>query len=222
MMVRLIAATRIVNDELINKLGSTSPEELIMYCARVSSPNQTSGNPKLLGYCVENKHWSIFEIANMVVEITTSRAIAQQLLRHRSFTFQEFSQRYAEVQDFELYEARRQDSKNRQNSIDDLSDGTKEYFRTLQEKVWEEAMVRYDILLGLGVAKESARMVLPLNTQTRMYMNGRVRDWIHYINLRTGSGTQLEHQEIALGIKNLFVNEFRAIANALGWTDRSY
>lgn len=196
-----------------------SAEELIAYCARVSSPNQE--NPEytgLLKYCIKNKHWSVFEMASMCVEITTSRAIAQQILRHRSFHFQEFSQRYAKATEFETYEARRQDNKNRQNSIDDLDRDTKQWFLDTQVRINDRARSAYETALTLGIAKEQARFLLPLCTQTKLYMHGTVRDWIHYVNLRTENGTQLEHKEIADNIKIVLIKQLPTIAKALEWT----
>lgn len=195
-------------------------ESLIAYCARVSSPDQE--NPayeKLLSYCIRHKHWSIFEMASLCLEITTSRAIAQQILRHRSFHFQEFSQRYAKVaeDDFERYEARRQDANNRQNSIDDLHPVTKEWFTVAQVLTWEAAQSFYRQALDKGIAKESARFLLPLSTRTKLYMHGTVRDWIHYIELRSSEGTQEEHRQIALACKWHFVRELPFTAGALGW-----
>lgn len=193
-------------------------EKHIAYCARVSSPNQE--NPeysKLLAYCIKNKHWSIFEMASMCVEIETSRAIAQQILRHRSFSFQEFSQRYASPSDYVLYGARRQDDKNRQNSVDDLDKETKEWFRISQEVLWDTSKATYDRAIELGIAKECARFLLPLNVKTRLYMHGTIRSWIHYLELRTAHGTQKEHKEIADGIKNLFVRALPETSKALGW-----
>lgn len=200
--------------KLIHK--TPEAEKLIAYCARVSSPNQD--NPeieKLLSYCIKNKHWSVFEMASMCVEITTSRAIAQQILRHRSFHFQEFSQRYAKATEFETYEARRQDNKNRQNSIDDMSFKDKNWFLNAQDQVQDWCISYYEQALKKGIAKEQARFLLPLSTTTKLYMHGTIRDWIHYINLRTENGTQLEHKEIALSIQKIFVNEFPTIAKAL-------
>jgi thymidylate synthase (FAD) len=193
-------------------------EELIAYCARVSSPNQE--NPeiaKLLKYCVEHKHWSIFEQASMTVEITTSRMISAQILRHRSFVFQEFSQRYAEAQEIVLCEARRQDTKNRQNSIDDLSDEIKEEWVYRQEFIFSLASDVYQWALDNGIAKECARAVLPMQTKTKLYMTGSIRSWIHYLELRTGPDTQKEHRDIAGAIKFLFVTELPVIAEGLGW-----
>lgn len=193
-------------------------ENQVMYCARVSSPNQDSGNTKLLSYCVKHGHFSVFEQASMTVEIVTSRAIAAQILRHRSFTFQEFSQRYAEAQEREVYTARRQDTKNRQNSIDDMSQADKTMFNIMQEEVWELAMSHYKKALDMGIAKEQARFLLPLSTQTKLYMTGSLRSWMHYLDVRCGNGTQLEHQEIANVIKSIFTDKFPVIAEAKGWT----
>lgn len=193
-------------------------EELIAYCARVSSADQENPNRiKLLRYCVKNKHWSIFEMASMCIEITTSRAIAQQILRHRSFHFQEFSQRYAKATEFETYEARSQDPKNRQNSIDDMSEEDKDWFLMVQEQNNQKALDIYEAAIERGIAKEQARFLLPLSTQTKLYMHGTIRDWIHYINLRTENGTQLEHKEIANNIKRIFIDTLPDIANALDW-----
>lgn len=202
------------------KLISVTPdaESIIMYCARVSNPaNQDSGNPKLLKYCLDNGHVSIFEMADMTVEIETSRAISAQILRHKSFSFQEFSQRYAEVQSFEMYPARRQDLKNRQNSIDDLPESTKEWFDEVQKEVQEHSNNAYKHALWLGIAKEQARFLLPQSTTTKLYMKGNVRSWITYLNLRTGNGTQLEHQDIAREIQKLFIEQFPIIAESLNW-----
>lgn len=204
------------------KLISVTPEaeKTMMYCARVSNPkNQDSTNPKLLDYCIKNGHWSVFEMGNMIVEIETSRAIAQQILRHRSFSFQEFSQRYAEAQTFEIYSARSQDLKNRQNSIDDLDSDTKDWFSIKQYELSNKAFESYDEALNRGIAKEQARFLLPLSTVTRLYMNGTVRSWLHYLDLRLGNGTQLEHREIAEEIKKIFIEQFPNISKAKGWLD---
>ena len=176
-------------------------EELIAYMARVSNPanqNNTQTSAKLIGYLIKHQHWSPFEMVNMCVEIETTRSIAAQILRHRSFSFQEFSQRYAEVQlRPELPEMRRQDTKNRQNSIDDLPLGVLHETDKLVGEALVTAYRAYDRLLELGVAKECAREVLPLCTPTRLYMNGTIRSWLHYCDLRCGNGTQLEHRIIA-------------------------
>lgn len=201
------------------KLISVTPEaeKTIMYCARVSSPDQNSTNTKLLNYCIKHGHWSIFEMADMCVEIKTSRAIAAQILRHKSFVFQEFSQRYAEVHTYEKYEPRSQDLKNRQNSIDDLSQDTKDWFSEAQTHLAENAFRKYEVAIGMGIAKECARFLLPLSTTTKMYMKGSLRSWLHYLDVRTDSSTQLEHREIAEEIKKIFTEQFSIIAEAKGW-----
>jgi thymidylate synthase (FAD) len=195
-------------------------EKIITYCARVSSPqNQEKYDtaPKLLKYCIVNGHWSIFEQANMCLEITTGRDISAQILRHRSFSFQEFSQRYAKAVTYEEREARSQDLKNRQNSIDNQSEENRIWFKKAQEDLWNKAYETYELALSNGIAKECARSLLPLNTQTKLYMNGTVRSWIHYIQLRSANGTQKEHQDIANAAKSVFVDNFPVIADALGW-----
>lgn len=187
--------------------------------ARVSSPNQENPEKdKLIKYLITHKHWSPFEMAHMTVEIRTSRAIGRQILRHRSFTFQEFSQRYAESFDVEFYEARRQDTKNRQNSINNLDDETQDWFLEAQEKVVNLAYELYHCALEKGIAKESARFLLPELSSTKMYMSGNLRNWIHYIELRTGPETQLEHREIAQRCKEIFIEQFPIISKALNWT----
>jgi len=216
MKVELISITKPVKKDLLE----FSSEELMSFVARVSNPSNqmnTATSSKLLGYCIKNSHWSVFEHVNMTVEITTSRAIAAQILRHRSFVFQEFSQRYAEVTDFEVYEARRQDTKNRQNSIDDMDEDTKDWFKMAQQLIREDAKAMYEEALRRGVAKEQARFLLPLTTQTTIYMTGNVRNWIHYISLRSENGTQKEHADIALAIQDIFTEQFPAISEALGW-----
>lgn len=203
------------------KLISITPdaEKTIMYCARVSNPkNQNSENTKLLDYCIKNGHWSVFEMAHMTVEITTSRAIATQILRHRSFSFQEFSQRYAEAQEFETYQARSQDPKNRQNSLDDMSEEDKKWFVDTQKMIQEQCLIYYHDALERGIAKEQARFLLPLSTQTKLYMTGSVRSWLHYLEVRCGNGTQLEHMEIANEIKKHFVKELPIISKSKGWS----
>lgn len=193
-------------------------EKTIMYCARVSNPkNQDSEKAGLLKYCLDHGHFSIFEMANMVVEIQTSRAISAQIIRHRSFSFQEFSQRYAEATNFEQYDARRQDQKNRQNSLDDMSEEDREWFKTAQARVIVHNRDLYDLALEKGIAKEQARFLLPLSTATKIYMNGTLRSWLHYITTRTEEGTQKEHRDIAEEIKKIFCNEFPIIAEAKGW-----
>ena len=203
------------------KLVSITPdaEKTIGYCARVSNPaNQC--NPDVAGllkYCILHGHWSIFEMANVVVEINTTRGIAAQILRHRSFSFQEFSQRYAKALGFEEVEARRQDKKNRQNSFDDLSDDTKQWWSDAVSSIEQKSEALYNEALEKGIAKESARFLLPLNTSTRLYMNGTVRSWIHYINLRTDPSTQKEHRDIANAIKDILTEELPVVSEALNW-----
>ena len=202
------------------KLISITPdaEKTILYCARVSNPNnQNSENTKLIDYCIKHGHWSVFEMAHMTVEIETSRAIAAQILRHRSFCFQEFSQRYAQVQTYEKYEARSQDLKNRQNSINNMSEEDKEWFSEAQTYIAEMAFDKYEAALAKGIAKEQARFLLPLSTSTKLYMCGNIRSWLHYLDLRCANGTQQEHQDIANAIKQLFIKELPAISKAKGW-----
>ena len=208
------------------KLIQATPdaERHIAYCARVSNPkNQENDSFEgLLKYCIKNQHWSIFEHAFLTVEINTSLAIATQILRHRSFTFQQFSQRYADSTELQLEipvpDLRRQDTKNRQNSTDDLGSDLKETMSLLIKKHFEESLNIYNLLLAQGVAKECARFVLPQATQTRLYMSGSVRSWIHYITLRSAHGTQREHMEVAEAIRCIFTCQFPAISAALEWT----
>ena len=207
------------------KLISVTPnaERHIAYCARVSNPkNQDSGSFEgLLKYCIKNQHWSIFEHAFMTIEINTSLAIATQILRHRSFTFQQFSQRYADSTELQLEldipQLRKQDTKNRQNSTDDLDPVFVDLMQKKIKTYFEQGLSLYKYMLDNGVAKESARFILPQSTQTRMYMTGSIRSWIHYINLRTAHGTQLEHMKIAERCKCIMVDEFPTIASALDW-----
>lgn len=216
MKVELVSITKPIKSEL----NDFSSEELMAYIARVSNPSNqmnTKTSSKLLEYCIKNKHWSVFEHVNMTVEITTSRAIAAQILRHRSFVFQEFSQRYSEAMSNEKVEARRQDNKNRQNSIDDMSEEDKEWFDRQQTRLWQEAKAEYDEAIRRGIAKEQARFLLPLSTQTTLYMTGNVRNWIHYIELRSENGTQKEHADIANKIKDIFKEQLPAICEALEW-----
>lgn len=201
--------------------GLKTAEELVAYVARVSNPsNQVSGKSAagLLKYCIKNKHWSVFETATMTIELETTRAIAAQVLRHRSFTFQEFSQRYAVLDtDPEPQSARRQDDKNRQASHDDLPADVVEWWNREQDKLYDASSELYVRALEKGIARECARFVLPLATPTKMYMTGNVRDWIHYIELRTGNGTQREHADLARHVKEIFVQTFPVIAAALEW-----
>ena len=205
-------------------LVSVTPdaEKTIGYVARVSNPNNQD-NPKvdkLLAYCIKHGHWSIFEQAHMTLEINTTRGIAAQILRHRSFTFQEFSQRYADTNLLEqpqVPELRRQDTKNRQNSIDDIAETEKAYLQGRISQYFKEGMDLYNDLLSKGIAKECARFVLPLATPTRIYMTGSARSWMHYIQLRTANGTQKEHMDIANLCRDHFICNFPTIAKALDW-----
>ena len=194
-------------------------EDQIAYCARVSNPkNQENYDtaPWLLRYCIANNHWSPFEMANMVVRVTTTRSIAAQILRHRSFSFQEFSQRYAEVTlRPELPEMRRQDTKNRQNSTDDLGDDVVARCDALTASSIAVAMKTYQDLINMGVAKECAREVLPLATPTTLFMNGTIRSWLHYVSLRSGNGTQKEHRLIAEQVRAIMCQELPSVAFAM-------
>ena len=194
-------------------------EDQIAYCARVSNPkNQENYDtaPWLLRYCIANNHWSPFEMANMVVRVTTTRSIAAQILRHRSFSFQEFSQRYAEVTlRPELPEMRRQDTKNRQNSTDDLGDEMVARCDALTASSIAVAMKTYQDLINMGVAKECAREVLPLATPTTLFMNGTIRSWLHYVSLRSGNGTQKEHRLIAEQVRAIMCQELPSVAFAM-------
>ena len=202
---------------------TSDSEEHIAYCARVSNPGNQD-NEKYAGlikYCIKHQHWSIFEQAFMTLEIETSRGIAAQVLRHRSFTFQEFSQRYAEssllASEIPLPELRRQDEKNRQNSTDDLDPKLVEIMDKQMITLFDSAMALYEQMLKAGVAKECARFVLPLACKTKMYMTGSIRSWIHYIELRSANGTQKEHMDIANSCKAIFKEQFPVIAEALDW-----
>jgi thymidylate synthase (FAD) len=206
------------------KLVSVTPdaEQLMAYIARVSNPaNQDNEKYSgLLKYCIKHNHWSVFEQSTMTLEIETTRAIAAQILRHRSFTYQEFSQRYAAstaLGDIDLPELRKQDLKNRQNSTDDLDPEMVEKFEKQMITLFSSAKSLYEQMLSQGVAKECARMVLPLCTPTRIYMTGSCRSWIHYINLRSAHGTQKEHMEIAEACRKVFTEQFPAVSEALEW-----
>jgi len=220
-MIKLISITQGAG-ELVNK----NAQEVISYIARVSNPNnqlnfETSAG--LLKYCINHEHWSIFEHAYMTLEINTTRGIAAQILRHRSFTFQEFSQRYADtnllLDHIPVPDLRRQDTKNRQNSTDDLGDYVKLGLQGEIADHFKASLNLYNRLLERGVAKECARFVLPLSTPTRIYMTGSCRSWIHYINLRSSNGTQKEHMDIAEGCKTVFTEQFPDAAKALGWLE---
>ena len=207
------------------KLVSVTPdaEKTIAYVARVSNPkNQENDNfSGLLKYCIKHGHWSVFEQAFMTVEINTTRGLAAQILRHRSFTYQEFSQRYADVsyirEDIPLPELRRQDEKNRQNSIDDVDPKVVETFNKEMREHFDKSIDLYKKMLHAGVAKECARFVLPLATPTRIYMTGSCRSWVHYIDLRSGHGTQQEHKEIAEACREVFIEQFPIVSEALEW-----
>jgi thymidylate synthase (FAD) len=207
------------------KLISVTPdaEKTMAYIARVSNPaNQENDNyAGLLWYCIKHNHWSVFEQSTMTLEIETTRGIAAQVLRHRSFTFQEFSQRYADSsllgEEIPVPELRRQDTKNRQNSIDDLSEELKSDLWLKINDHFKAGMELYKELLDAEVAKECARFVLPLATPTRIYMTGSCRSWIHYINLRSANGTQKEHMDIAIACKEIFKEQFPSVAQALEW-----
>ena len=207
------------------KLISVSPdsEKHMAYCARVSNPNNQDNEnyAGLLRYCIKHQHWSIFEQAFMTLEINTTRGLAAQILRHRSFTFQEFSQRYADTNlldaNIPLPDLRRQDTKNRQNSIDDIPENQTKFLQERIRQYFNEGMDLYNELLREGIAKECARFVLPLATPTRIYMSGSVRSWVHYIDLRSGHGTQKEHMDIANACKEIFKEQFPTVSEALEW-----
>lgn len=217
--IKLIAITQGAG-ELVDK----NAQDVISYIARVSNPNNqlnfdtTAG---LLRYCIKHEHWSIFEQAYMTLEINTTRGIAAQILRHRSFTFQEFSQRYADTnllaEDIQIPELRRQDTKNRQNSTDDLQEEQVFVLNKMIQDLFRDSQDTYNYLLDQGVAKECARFVLPLATPTRIYMTGSCRSWVHYINLRSSHGTQKEHMDIAEGCRVVFKQEFPSVSEALEW-----
>jgi len=207
------------------KLVSVTPdaEQTMAYIARVSNPNNQNNEKYagLLRYCIKHNHWSVFEQSTMTLEIETTRAIAAQILRHRSFTYQEFSQRYADSSmlgsTIPLPELRRQDEKNRQNSIDDLDPAEVEILEKQMVTLFDSSMALYQQMLKRGVAKECARNVLPLCTPTRIYMTGSCRSWIHYISLRSAHGTQKEHMDIAEACKKVFIEQFPTVSEALEW-----
>ena len=207
------------------KFVSITPdaEKMMAYIARVSNPsNQQNENYSgLLKYCIKHNHWSVFEQSSMTLEIETTRGLAAQILRHRSFTFQEFSQRYADTKlldtEIPVPDLRSQDLKNRQNSNDDIPQEKKEEYQALIARHFEDSMNLYNSLLESGVAKECARFVLPLATPTRLYMTGSCRSWIHYINLRSAHGTQKEHMDIANACKKIFTEQFPTVAEAMEW-----
>lgn len=212
---------------MITKLISVTPdaEQTMAYIARVSNPSNQNNEKYagLLAYCIKHNHWSVFEQSSMTLEIETTRAIAAQILRHRSFTFQEFSQRYADssmlANKIPLPELRRQDTKNRQNSIDDLDDFVIQNLEIQMQTLFDSSMALYQQMLERGVAKECARNVLPLCVGTRIYMTGSCRSWIHYINLRTANGTQKEHMQVAESCKQIFIEQFPTVSEALEWSN---
>ena len=207
------------------KFVSITPdaEKMMAYIARVSNPsNQQNENYSgLLKYCIKHNHWSVFEQSSMTLEIETTRGLAAQILRHRSFTFQEFSQRYADTKlldtEIPVPDLRSQDLKNRQNSNDDIPQEKKEEYQALIARHFEDSMNLYNALLSEGVAKECARFVLPLATPTRLYMTGSCRSWIHYINLRSAHGTQKEHMDVVAKARSIFVEQFPSVSEALEW-----
>ena len=217
--VKLISCTQGAGE-----LEGKGPQEVISYVARVSNPsNQENFRTAagLLKYCIKHEHWSIFETASMTLEINTNRGIAAQILRHRSFTFQEFSQRYADTsllsKDIPVPELRKQDTKNRQNSTNDLAPGVVNQYNKKIEDYFREGMDLYVNLLDSGVAKECARFVLPIATPTKIYMTGSCRSWLHYVSLRTSNGTQEEHRLVAEEVKSVFKSVFPQVAEALEW-----
>ena len=223
MTTRIIATTQPAS-WLIER-GVKTAEQLIVYTARVSNPanqDNVDTGAKLLKYCIEHGHWSIFETAGMTVEIETTRAIAAQLLRHRSFTFQEFSQRYARTTEkAATTKARMQDPKNRQSSLPCESDETAWWWEQEQRRAFHAAEEAYAMALTKGIAKEVARMVLPLATPTRLYMTGSVRSWIHYLKARLDPATQLEHRQVAVAVAEIFREEFPVVSEAIGLGEKN-
>ncbi len=215
MRVQLVGVTQSLID------GVETAEELIVYAARVSNPahqNNAQTAPNLIRYLIKHRHWSPFEMAHMMVEIETSRAIAAQILRHRSFCFQEFSQRYAEAGlGFEPVHPRRQDTQNRQNSTDDLSEDTVSWFDTANRFLTAKADSYYREALKRGVAKECARFLLPLSATTRLYMSGSCRSWLHYLSVRNEPSTQYEHRQVAQEVQSIFAEQFPNISKAMDW-----
>ena len=205
------------NKQKVNLVWITpNVEEVITYCARVSSSEQNLDNKeRLLKYLINNKHWSPFEMGSMCVEIITSRAIGRQILRHRSFSFQEFSQRYAKVQEFTKVEPRLQSEKNRQGSVEGISNKLKNKFNVEMEVLLDTIEKTYNGWIEDGIAKESARFILPENTITKMYMCGTIRSWIHYIQLRCKNNVQKEHREISEMIREILISKFNSLKEIL-------
>lgn len=218
MNVKLVSITKSLIEE-----KELTAEELIVYIARVSNPsNQLNSetSDKLISYLIKNKHWSPFEMVDMTMEIITSRGIAQQILRHRSFSFQEFSQRYSKVNEMEPIQLRLQAEKNRQSSSNKLSEEQNQYFQNKVSIVINRCEDVYKEMIEFGIAKECARFILPITTQTKIYMKGSIRSWIHYLQIRCDEHTQLEHREIALTIKETFRMNFPNIYTSLEWTNK--
>lgn len=220
--VKLVAITEGAGDLL-----KRSAEDVVAYAARVSNPSNQENfttAPRLIRYLIDQKHWSPFEMVSITLEISTSRGISPQILRHRSFSFQEFSQRYAAVDNsgVVIYAARRQDQKNRQNSIDDLSEAVKREWEERQLQNWKTSFEHYKWALDNNIAKECARFVLPLGCKTKLYMAGTLRSWIHYCDLRASNGTQKEHADIAIDARSIIAERFPDVALALGWTGEKY
>lgn len=215
--VKLVSITqpvKITNEQILRDLN---PEELVVYIARVSNPDNQANKetaPKLINYLIKHKHWSPFEFIDMTVEVVTRRSIAAQILRHKSFSFQEFSQRYSLASDIEMIEFRKQGEKNRQSSEEIVKNQKIEKF---VEQHFNNSKMIYDMLINNGISKETARDVLPLSTKTKLYMKGSVRSWIHYLDLRCSEDTQKEHRIIANEIKSTFIDQFPNISEALGW-----
>tara|TARA_R100000005_G_C4974977_1_gene186682 strand:+ start:194 stop:832 length:639 start_codon:yes stop_codon:yes gene_type:complete len=212
MHVKLVSVTQ-------DLIQNGNPEELIAYCARVSNPenqNNLETAPRLLKFLIKHKHWSPFEMVDMCVEIKTSRAIAAQILRHRSFSFQEFSQRYSEATNVEPIELREKAKTNRQSSSEIINEPV---INNVVRHSIDTSIMTYNKLITQGVAKEQARMVLPLATETTMYMKGNIRSWIHYIDLRTEENTQKEHRDIANKTKEIFIENFPIVSRALDWNE---
>ena len=225
MITRIIATTQPAS--WLVERGVKTAEQLIVYTARVSNPSNQDNvgtGAKLLKYCIEHGHWSIFETASMTVEVATTRVIAAQLLRHRSFTFQEFSQRYADVQTLGRPTApsvRMQDPKNRQSSLASEDLDLNDWWLAEAGRVMDDAQALYESALEKGVAKEVARFVLPLATPTRLYMTGSVRSWIHYLKARLDPATQLEHRQVAVAVAEIFREEFPVVSEAIGLGEKN-
>lgn len=217
MMVRMVSKTQVVED-FDNELDLSNPESLMIWIARVSSSKQN--NPeyeKLLKYCINEGHWSVFEMIDVTFEIVTSRAIAQQIIRHRSFSIQEFSQRYQKAFGFETYDGRKQAKSNRQSSEETLEWEMQEWFADAQATINDLSHSLYMGALDKGIAREQARFLLPLSTSTRLFMKGSIRSWIHYLKVRNDKHTQKEHRDIAEAIQDILKIEFPTLAKALEW-----